>query len=437
VRSILDKLTLAIVLSTSVAHAQPLDVKEPPFSGDLSWLNGSNRQPGSLLKLNVVTLSVYVDTYFMLQFHNPIDHTAFPSAAAPRHNEIGLNLASIGVTLPANAIDTPAGGPTGELTLQYGALTQTVQAQDTTTQRGFFLAQPGFAPIRTAIAGWHFHWLHGANVEVGILPSFVGIESYLTQENWNYMHSFSADFTPYYFSGARVQVYPTKTFKAELWAINGWQTFGQWHEAGGLGYSLTYRPSDRLSLSNGGYVGPETPADESILRFYNDTSAQFLLHRKKSGLVRSVALSGQIDAGYETPGQKNNPPGSSRLGGVLGGRIEWPLGISTAIRADTFWDEGQALLPAFPIGSKYSRPFGGRPFLGTGLAATLDVLPSPWLLVRVEYMHRGANIPLFSGREGITGPNGMLPKDDAAAASFTPDLRRVDDRAMLALILRL
>jgi hypothetical protein len=50
------------------------------------------------------------------------------------------------------------------------------------------------------------------------------------------------------------------TLRAELWAINGWQTFGQWHEAGGFGYSVTWRPSDRVSLSHGGYVGPELSA---------------------------------------------------------------------------------------------------------------------------------------------------------------------------------
>lgn len=426
----------ALLLAFSArAAAEPLDAKEPPFPGDASWLDGSNRQPDSLLKVGVVTLSVYVDTYFQIQWQAPVDHTVFPTTVAPRHNEASLNLASIGATLPAGAIDTPAGGPTGELTLQYGAMTQTIEAQDTTTQRGFFLAQPAFAPIRTASAGWHFHWMHGANVDVGILPSFVGVETMLTQENWSYLHCFAADFTPYYFSGARLQLYPTRTTKAELWAINGWQTFGQWHEAGGFGYALTWRPTDRLTVTNDGYVGPETPADESILRLYQDTNAQLLLHRRKSGLVRSVALAGLFDLGWETAGRAT--PGSARAGAMLAGRVEWPLGIATSVRADTFWDERQVLVPAFPLGSRYARPNDGAPFFGTGLAATLDVLPSPWLLVRVEYMHRLSSVPLFSGPGGITGPGGALPKDAAAAASFTPDLRRTDDRAVLALILRL
>src|SRR5204862_5192044 len=137
----------------------------------------------------------------------------------------------------------------------------------------------------------------------------------------------------------------------------GWQTLGQWHEAGGFGYSFTWRPSDRLTLSNGGYVGPETPADESILRLYQSTTGQVLLHRAKHGAIRSVALSGAFDAGYETAGRTTSAPASTRLGGIAAARIEWPLKISTAIRADTYWDEGQVLVPPFPIGGKYARPY--------------------------------------------------------------------------------
>jgi hypothetical protein len=68
---------------------------------------------------------------------------------------------------------------------------------------------------------------------------------------------------------------------------------------------------------------------------------------------------------------------------------------------------------------------------------TLDYWPSPWLLTRLEYSHRGANQPYFSGRDGITGPNGVPPVDAAAQASFVPDLQRSDDRIVGNLTLRL
>jgi hypothetical protein len=67
----------------------------------------------------------------------------------------------------------------------------------------------------------------------------------------------------------------------------------------------------------------------------------------------------------------------------------------------------------------------------------VDFWPSPWLLTRLEYAHRWANQPIFSGHQGITGPGGQLPADAASAATFTPDLRRTDDRVIFNVTLRL
>jgi hypothetical protein len=67
----------------------------------------------------------------------------------------------------------------------------------------------------------------------------------------------------------------------------------------------------------------------------------------------------------------------------------------------------------------------------------MDYWPSPWLVTRLEYAHRTANQPLFSGPGGITGPGGLLPTSAEAAATFTPDLRRFDDRLLFNVTLRL
>src|SRR5437868_2556698 len=87
----------AWALSTTREHG-PLDLAEPPFGPfEFSWMNGSNPQPASLLGMGPLTWSVYVDAYFAWQFQGPLDHTIFPTTTAPRHNEISLNLAHLGV----------------------------------------------------------------------------------------------------------------------------------------------------------------------------------------------------------------------------------------------------------------------------------------------------------------------------------------------------
>ena len=40
--------------------------------------------------------------------------------------------------------------------------------------------------IGEALAGYHFDPLNGVNVEAGYFYSYIGLESYLLGENWNY-----------------------------------------------------------------------------------------------------------------------------------------------------------------------------------------------------------------------------------------------------------
>src|ERR1700687_6098226 len=77
-----------------------LDVTEPPFGDhDFSWLNGSNRQPPSLLQFGPVTLTAYVHAYYAFHFPHPIAHPISQPPPAARHNEISLNLAAVGVEI--------------------------------------------------------------------------------------------------------------------------------------------------------------------------------------------------------------------------------------------------------------------------------------------------------------------------------------------------
>ncbi len=146
-----------------------------------------------------------------------------------------------------------------------------------------------------------------------------------------------------------------------------------------------------------------------------------------------MAISVVGDVGYE---HRGNAP-SGPMGGVtLTHRWDWTERWKTSARVDFFYDATQAISPRFPVGAFY--PWRGTdPFAGGGLTGTLDFWPSPWLVTRIEYAHRIANQPIFSGHGGITGPGGVLPANAAVAATFTPDLRQSDDRLLFNVTLRL
>lgn len=445
----------ATVVDAGLPAAEPLDVTEAPFSQhDWSWLNGSNYQPSSLLKVGPVAASFMIDTDYAWQFSNPVDHTIFPTTTAARHSEFSLNLATLGFEL--SGLDTPSGSPIGRVEAQFGSYIATIHGQDATLARGFFLSNPTLSYVKQAGAGWHFHWLHGVNIELGIFPSYIALESYTPQENWNYTHPFVSDFTPYYFAGLRAQIYPAENKKLELWVVNGWQSFGRWHDALTGGYLYTVRPNRLVAVTHTLYVGQDQtrasdPKNQS-LRVYSDNHVQVLLFEELGRAVfQRLAAALVADVGYEYRGPHAGeptadgaptPPNGVIAGGSLTLRAEWTRVFMSTLRADLFYDQSAAVISALPLGSQYSLPGNGNlknpyEWLGGGLAATFDVRPNPWLLLRLEYSHRIANQPYFSGPGGITGPNGLTPTTPAERDAFVPDLRRFDDRLVANVTLRM
>jgi hypothetical protein len=394
--------TSGLFLLSARAHAED----------DYSWLNGTNHQPDSLLVWGPVTGSIYVDAYYLYQFNNPIDHTAFPSSTAVRDNEISINLASIGIDVTGLAKPS---GPIGRFYIQYGTNVATIAGQDATTERGYYLTHTSFDSIQQAAAGWHFDSLEGINTEIGIFPSYFALESYLPEENWDYLHPFVSDFTPYYFTGSRNQFFLNKDLKLELWIVNGWQSFGQWHEARAGGYLLSWKTHGDFSLATAFYTGTDQETNPSR-RYYSDSAVQWKYAPK-------LALCSILDLGYAGSGIVG--------GGSIANRFFFARKWALTLRFDAYYDKSQALVTPLPSGAPL--PDSTSPFWGRGYTATLDFNPSPWLLYRLEFMHRDANIPYFSGHGGISGPTGVPP----ATGTPIPDLVNDDNRLVLNATLRL
>lgn len=413
----------------AVEAGKPLDVREPPFSEfDFSWLNGNSYQPSSLLTVGPLTWTLFIDAYYAFQLRRPVDHTIFPTTTAARHNELSFNLGILGVEI------TGLDGPTGRLFVQYGSNLETDAGQDPTTRRGYFLSASAFKYIQQAAVGWHFHALHGVNLELGIFSSYVGLESYLPQENWSYTHAFIADATPYYFFGLRGQIFATRRLKVELWLVNGWQTFGQWHEAKSGGYYLNWRPRPWLSLVHSFYIGQEVQSDAGSLRPYSDNNLQIRYFQGGRPGLLSAAISLTLDLGYEL---RSSPTPSGWMGGAaLSHRLVFLPWLASTVRGDFLYDQTGAIVPALPLGNPYdlSAVAGHRPdyWLG-GVSVTLDALPNPWVLFRLEYSHRQSNRPYFGGHAGLS------PTGTTALGAPDPPLvlETSDDRVLVNATLRL
>ena len=395
-------LTWLLALGLVLTGEAPAFAEAEP---DFGWLNGTNDPRATPLTTGPLTWTLMVDTYYGYAFNRPADHTVFPTTTAPRHNEFNLNLALLGLEV------TEYEHLFGKLLFQAGNYVDAITGTDATTARGAYSSLGGLRHVQQAYAGHHFPVLSGLNLVMGLFPAYIGLDSYIPQENWNYTHNLLSDFTPYYLSGLMAQLYPTPDLKTELWLVNGWQSLSKHGEGLGVGYSVNWRPHDRLSLTHNGLSG-QFEADQTRTRLYTDTTLQWKYAERPWPGVRHLAIACAVDAGYNTASANPGGPGATWLGGAaLLHRFELDDRWAATLRTSVYHDP-QHLVALAPPGGARLAP---EPLTAGELTATLDYRPSPWMLYRLEVRHDVASLPYVAGPGGLVAP--------AGASGFAPDLR--------------
>src|SRR5207253_2666292 len=121
--------------------------------------------------------------------------------------------------------------------------------------------------------------------------------------NWSYQRSMVCDFTPFYFTGARLQYYPTKFLKIEPWLMNGWYSYGKFNQRTSAGMAIYYRPKDYLAMVANFYYGADTKNTPDRNRFHHDNTVMLrYVNRPHSKAVSKMAFSLNSHYGFEDGG---------------------------------------------------------------------------------------------------------------------------------------
>ncbi len=413
------------ILTTCIfsAASEPSQAEETqpaaPFAfGDFTWMNGQSRQTSFPMKPwgDAVTPSIYLDVNYAYSSNHPIDNTLTGGSSVSRHNEVGINLASIGVEWNYKNV-------IGRLALQAGNTLSIVQDLDGTAVRGRSLTVQNLRYVREATAGYHFNVARGLNLEGGIFVSYIGLESYLLAENWNYNRSMACDHTPFYFQGIRAQFFPTDRIKIEPWLMNGWQTYGKWNFAPSAGIAFRWSPTEPVTLITNFYTGTDTQGIADRVRFHNDHSLVVrYFNRPSAAFISKAAFSLNNHVGFEAGGVDATGaalpgPGQAHMVGTSLVNRVWFFRdhLAFSIRPELFSNPTSYLAqyppPGFPIGP------GTKALQAWGLTGTFDVMPTDFFALRFEGMYRRASVPYFAGPGGTTSPNGYQP----TPAGFIPD----------------
>jgi hypothetical protein len=327
---------------------------------------------------------------------------------------------------------------------QFGMYAQTTPRNDASTARGQWNLDGAYRYVSEAYGGYHWDALHGVNLDAGLFMSYVGLFSYYQFDNWAYQPSYVSSNTPWYFCGVRVQIFPSDRLKIEPWIVNGWQSYGKFNKAPGVGGQVLWRPSGRVSLLANNYWGTDTLGNPGRKRLHTDDSIQLKYLDTPERALSKAALTLTIDAGCEAGGGVSC--GSQLFAGVMAYNRLWfdKDRMAVTVGGGAIDNPGRYLVLLPPIngatassGTPYFTANPGDPFKAWDASITLDYMPSQFVTFRIEGNHRSANVPYFSGSGGVTPPGGNTGAPGSTVAGWAPDLRRSETRVTAALLVKL
>jgi len=424
-----------------------------PFAfADFTWLNGNPRTKDAPYDTKFFTPEFRADIDYVYDFNHPKDDTIGGSSEIFRSNEVHVTDIGVGGDFHYDNVR-------GRILSQIGLYSQTTARNDASPARGQWNLADAYRYVSEAYGGYHFNVLHGVNVDAGIFLSYIGLFSYYQFDNWAYQPSYVSSNTPWFFNGVRVQIYPTEKLKIEPWFINGWQSYGRFNNRPGLGVQIAWRPNSKVSLVANQYgLGQDTLATPGRMRLHTDDSIEVKYYENPEKFFDKQAFSFTADAGCETGGgvscygNRKGGPKQSFLGFMLYDRVWFDKDLfGLTIGGGRINNPGRYLVLLPPIngataasGTPYFTENPGDPFKAWDASGTFDYMPSQYITFRWEFNHRAANVPYFSGSGGITPTNcptaptvlNICGSPGAVVPGFTPDLKKIENRATLAILVK-
>jgi hypothetical protein len=431
--------------------SSPADHTPPPAPfafADFSWVPGNAGASERPLSWGPFTGELRVDVAYNYDFSNPVDDTISGSSEVFRSGEFQLTQFGIGGDFfYKNVI--------ARFMTQFGMYSQTTPRNDASAARGQWNLADAYRYVSEAYGGYHFDALDGINIEAGIFMSYIGLWSYYNFDNWTYQPSYVSSNTPWFFNGMRVQIFTSDKLKIEPWLINGWQAYGRFNEAPGVGGQILWRPTGWLSIVGNQYIGTDTLGNPARVRIHTDDSIMVKYYDHPGAFLDKAAASLTLDAGCEWNGGvsclgSSSAPAQFFLGMMAYNRLWFDRDLfGLTLGGGVIHNPGRYLVLMPPIngataytGTPYFTENPGDPFVAWDTQATFDVMPSGYITFRFEYTHRAASVPYFAGRGGVTPPNGSgswvnQGPPGSAVPGWTPDLVKDEDRGTLAMLIKL
>ncbi|WP_016760988.1 porin [Leptospira weilii] len=206
-------------------------------------------------------------------------------------------------------------------------------------------------------------WLDG-----GVYFGNIGLENWISQNNWNYSRALALDYVPYYSSGFRLSYQYSDKLSFQLHLMNGWSNIIETNRDKAIGTQIDYKVTDKFKITHNTFVGNEAPDNQSRqTRYYNNLILQY-------HFTKYIIVAGSGDIGI----QRAPDPGVQAYRQWYHGTF-WitlrPVEIfRTSVRLERMYDPEQTIIQT---GTKNG-------FLTSGATVTFDYIPNESAMIRLE-----------------------------------------------------
>lgn len=216
--------------------------------------------------VNPLTISGYAEAYYQYDANRKLNNMRPEFVYSHnRNNEVNLNLAFIKASYNNAKVRA-------NLALATGTYMSANYAAEKDIMKNIYEGNLG-----VKISKKHDLW-----IDAGVFSSHLGFESAVGKDNWTLTRSLFADNSPYFETGAKISyTSPSGKWFVSGLILNGWQRIQRvdGNSTPAFGHQLTYKPTSKLTLNSGSFIGSDKPDSTRQMRYFHNFYAIYQLNK--------------------------------------------------------------------------------------------------------------------------------------------------------------
>lgn len=201
-----------------------------------------------------IDISGYIDTYYSYDFSEPKTDVKLPFLYSyNRQNEFNVNMALLRTSVSYENVYA-------KLSVHAGTYVDENYANE------------DLKLFNEAYVGVYLNKSQKTSLEAGILPSYIGLETATSHSNLTATRSISAEASPYFMTGVKLNHQFNDKFSGSVLLTNGWQRINKADKslAPALGTQLVYKVNDGSTINWSTFVGKESYGGYFGMRYFSD-----------------------------------------------------------------------------------------------------------------------------------------------------------------------